>query len=607
MKVLSLDDTTDRFGEYGPACESFIDSFKKLFKHKSPQAERAEILHGAQYKELSVLSKDLDRDLRSTYENAGWVEKNLTDEKETVEVTALEHANLKGKALTDPREIVKAARAMMEVVHAIAAREQPHIELRRKLIARAVHIKDNAELDQLWVDNAKQLEQTAVERTRQQYKQALPALGCDEKTHTWPLDYLDKRHSIEFTQFFGVKTSGKIEAPTRTSAREYADAVRQLMEIVVEAEKIAKDTYIPYWDSLDNAIEYDRLKYGDEIFGWLFSSQTANNVSDLAGGIAFELGPIICGLYIVMFDKKLVSKKVANEGFMDIFRSKEAAHKNNEAAYHYKFDSQKVFRRLKAFYAEPGQFQLTGKSFTPEDHLILSIRGHGANPAEIAKALATTWKEATAVNDRMAKDTVKFGRIVAPLIEHFEKTVIAAMDREGNLPQDVLDAAMKPLVANAQRARAANAWNTFHLEASKYDGWLGGNPVQMEQQRLRDGTSYFDIKYDAPPQVPVGKARDAAQLRDILDVLFQYCDDADSFPDMKGSLDQYSVDEDTFFEFDRPVRHLWDVMNDVQRDAITAIYAHESTPGSLFTSICTREWDVAVSIMKYVDRSIASI
>ncbi|BAW18979.1 hypothetical protein [Ralstonia phage RP12] len=605
MKILSIPEQHERYiGEYGPACEGFIDTFKKLFAKKTPEEERVEMLHKSNRQSYTSLTKDLEQDLQRTYDNPEWVTKNLADQSGMITVPALAYANVNGKALAKPRDIVYVARGMFEVVKAIVQRERPHTELRRKLVDQACKIKDNAALDKLWDANAKQLTQSPVARAQQQYKKPLPALGFDNQ-YPWPFNFKNLDHE-EFTQFPRVETSGEVEAPAEHNAKDYAEAIRELMKICAEAMKLSEDNYIPYWDCLDSAIEYDELKNGDEIFSKLCSSQGCYEVADLAHSLEYTLGPIICGLYIAMFDKKLVARQPATEGFFDIFKSKKPQQSNEESMY--KFDMQRALAHCNSFLKSPESFQLTGKSFGTDAGLILSINGHSPNPNEIARALSKTWKEATAVNDRMIKSAVQFARIVKPLIERFEKTVVAAMDRQGDLPQEVLDEAMKPLVANAQRARAANAWNTFHEESSKYDGWIGGNPGQMKQLTYgRTGIVYYDIDYSNPVPVAMPKAQSVEQLREILNAAFEFITMESGYPSLKGSLDDQTLDEDSFFEFDRPVRHLWDMMNDEQHMAINAIYAHESTSGSLYDTICQREWRVFVSIMKYVDQSIASL
>ncbi|BAW19267.1 hypothetical protein [Ralstonia phage RP31] len=605
MKILSIPSQFDiDAGSYGPACEGFIDAIKKIFVKKTPEEERVEMLNNSKYHNSSLLSKDLENDLRRTYDNPDWVKKNLVDGSGTIKVAVLKYANVNGKALTRPRDIAYAARGMLDAVKAIVSREKPFTELRRKLTKQAQEIKDNAALDKFWEAHAKQLAGSAVGRTQQQCKKPLPALGYDNQ-YTWPFNFKNLNHE-EFTVFPRVETDGEIIAPDEHNAKEFADAIRDLMSIIAEADKIASDNYIAYWDAVADGIEYDELKYGDEIFNNLFTGQGGYEVSDLAQGLSYSIGPTICGLYIAMFDKRLVTRQPATEGFFDIFKGKKPRQSSDESLY--KFDMQRALAHCNSFLKSPESFQLTGKSFGTDAGLILSINGHSPNPNEIARALSKTWKEATTVNDRMIKSAVQFARIVKPLIERFEKTVVAAMDRQGDLPQEVLDEAMKPLVANAQRARAANAWNTFHEESSKYDGWIGGNPGQMKQLTYgKTGIVYYDIDYSNPVPVAMPKAQSVEQLREILTAAFEFITMESGYPSLKGSLDDQTLDEDSFFEFDRPVRHLWDMMNDEQHMAINAIYAHESTSGSLYDTICQREWRVFVSIMKYVDQSIASL
>jgi hypothetical protein len=606
MKILQLQDNHEvDLGEYGPACEGFVDMVKSLFVKKDAKEAKAEAAHKSAWRTYGMVSKDLEGDLRNTYDNPGWVEKNLDDKAERLHIPALAYANVDGKMITNPREMVKVARGMLNFVKTVAQREKPHTELRIKLCDEAEHIFDNDELDELWEKNASQLKQSPVDRVHQWQKSPVPALGYGGK-YPWPIDFNNPKLK-EFSHYARTHTTGELEAPIKASAKEFAESIRELLTIAQEAEKIWKDNHIPYWDGLQEEISYDDLEYGDEIFNQMFSSQRQCEVSDLASCITDVVGPIICGLYIAMFNKKLVERQPATEGFLDYFRSKVKTGPTAQPIE--RFDIQSAWKRCSKFLADPGQFQLTSKSFTPDDKLKLSINGQGPRPEEIAPALAKMFKEASAVNERMAKNAKAYARLAGPLVQKFERTVVGAMDREGNLPQEVLDEAMKPLVANAERVRDSNGFVAFmEKEASKYDGWIGGNPVHPKQVDFR-GHAHLDIDYDLKPiPVAVGKARDVKQLQDILTVLFEYIDVDVSFPMLKGALNDEELGEvDAWFEWDRPVRHLWDMMSEEQRNAIGMIYAHEDTSATIFSRIEDRAHDVMYSVFKYVDQSIASL
>lgn len=607
MKILQLQDEHARdFGEYGPACEGFVDTIKKLFAKKSKQQARAELLHKDSWNAAQKLSRDLEGDLRSTYDNPDWVKKNLGEAQETIHVAGLTQANVFGKALTNPQAIAKVAGEMLATVKTIAHTEKPHTELRKRLCKQAEGIKNNGELDKFWEAHAKELNESPVDRARKAFKRPAPAFGCDDRSCTFPINFADPK-DFSFTTYGRVKTTGELEAPNQHNAKAFADALRALMAVALEADKIRDENYIPYWDSVADEIEYDNLKHGDDIFRSLFSSQDDNNVSDLASFIEYELAPIMSGLYIAMFDKTLITKQPATEGLMDYFRSKVKTGPAGQPIE--RFDVQGAWKRCVRFLADPSQFQLTSKSFTPDDKLKLSIKGQGPRPEEIAPALAKMFKEASAVNERMAKNAKAYARLAGPLVQKFERTVVGAMDHEGNLPQEVLDEAMKPLVANAERVRDSNGFVAFmEKEASKYDGWIGGNPVHPKQVDFR-GHAHLDIDYDLKPiPVAVGKARDVKQLQDILTVLFEYIDVDVSFPMLKGALNDEELGEvDAWFEWDRPVRHLWDMMSEEQRNAIGMIYAHEDTSATIFSRIEDRAHDVMYSVFKYVDQSIASL
>lgn len=288
-------------GSYGPACEGFVDLIKGFFKKKDPIAERLEILKKDKWQSFGGIKKTLEQDLKSTYDNQGWVEKNLPDAKGMITIKALSHANVHQKQITSPEEVVKVALSMLSVVKEIAHAEKPFTELRRKIISQIENVTDPTVVDQVWLDNEKQLKTTAAERHYQRNKKALPALGGSNKPgEEWPVGSV-RKGEFGFTEFNRYVTSGEFEAPSISNAKDFAIAVRKLVEICCELDTIYKESYIEYWECL--AVEYDALKYGDEVYTQIASGQSGE-VYHLASTVAYDIGRIIVGFYIAMFDKQ---------------------------------------------------------------------------------------------------------------------------------------------------------------------------------------------------------------------------------------------------------------------------------------------------------------
>ncbi len=303
MKQLIIPEQHDiDIGPYGPACEGFIDLVKGIFlKSKDERKERLDKAKNARFPNASIIDKELEKDLKATYDNHEWVEKNLTGNSGTTKIKALTIAMSEGKNVTNPTEILKLAQAMANFVKEIARSEKPFIDLRCKLINEIKDEKDAAKVDAVWLKHAKVLSVTAADRCRSK-KKVIPAIGFNTKGRSWPIDLSNPKDRGFNTHIRSSdEGDGAFEVPTVKTAAEFAKTIRGIIDICMELDVIGRTHYVPYWDCL--AAEYDDLEYGDEIFSYLCSSQGDYEVSDLADGLGYDLGHIACGLYIVMFDK----------------------------------------------------------------------------------------------------------------------------------------------------------------------------------------------------------------------------------------------------------------------------------------------------------------
>ena len=615
MKQLVIPEQHDiDLGSYGPACEGFIDAIKGLFVKKDPSKERIEVLKKSSYDVFDALEKELENDLHRTYDNSAWVEKNLANNSGFITIQALATANFNGKELTKPEELVKIAREMMSVLKEIAAREKPFIEFRRKLTAQVDKMTDPKQVDKVWEENAKQLSISAVDRQRQKYKKGFPAFGHSTMSggSSWPVSYKNAK-----ADWFGgdaqVKTDGKIEAPTATNAKHFADAIRALMEVCTDTEKVWKETYIPYWDSI--GVEYDDLKHGDDIFSYLYSSQGDQEVADLATDIKYDIGHIIAGLYIAMFDKHMPVP--ANEGLIGdavnfIFpkKKKKAEEKPAQQSYDdfYK-QREKLEQKLKEFLDNPSGFRLTGKAYSAGAYMHLSINGRSPVITHLPAELAKTFKAAETLANKFKKDMKQHAGIAIPLMGQFEKDMLAVMEKDGSVPQEALDKAMLPIIT-AKSKLDSTYFNSFGKDQHIADHWVGGNPFKMISHKRNDGSiGWTDESYDIKqPHVAVDKVDKIETLSAMLNAILPYMEDSGLWVKSNGPFDTDSDDvKRPDYEFDRPVRHLSDYMSNEQTSAIYALYSFEENTQSLHYRLCDAIEKVLESVVVYISGSIEKI
>lgn len=611
MKQLTIPEQHDiDIGQYGPACEGFIDTIKKLFiKNSDPTKDRVEFIKRSKSMHVGHVESYLEKDLSSTYDNPAWVSKQLENNSGFITIPALSIANNGHKALTTPQDIIKVARAMFDVVKGIAQVEKPFFEHRKHLVSQIKNVTDAAKVDAFWLEHAKELSGTPVERFLKKNKKHFPSFGCaDDGKYAWPVNYSNPKET-SFTLYGHIKTDGKFEAPTPQNAKIFANTIRELLDIAVKLYEISSTSYVPYWDIL--SAEYDDLKYGDEIYDYLCSSQSNWEISDLAISASNTVGIIICGLYIAMFDKHMpVPAKSANEGFLDIFKKKEKKEKPERQTYEdYKKEREKLEQKLHDFYKNHQSFKLTGKSFTPGSHLHLSIGGKSpvihALPGEVGK----TFKSAYELSKKFKRDMLSHARIAKPLIDRFEKDMLAVMERDGSVPQEALDKAMLPIIA-AKASLEKTYFNSFSKDQHLANDWVGGNPFKMVEYKRDDGTvGWIDESYNVSnPCVSVDKADRVETLIALFKEILPYTENNGLWLNLDGPFDFDAKDIKRIdYEFDRPVRHLSEYMSQDQISAIFTLYSFENNTQAIFYTLCQHIEKVQESVLSYINGSIEKI
>lgn len=425
MKIISIPEQHDiDIGPYGPACEGFIDTLKYYLSEDPSKKRLKELAKRSNYSKF-VLKKELERDLSLTYENPTWVSKRLEGNSGFAQSKALEHANVSGKAITDPAEIVRIAKLQLEVIKDIARHEKPFIAFRQKLTEQLDKITDPAKADKIWEENEYRLRETPVDRFRKRHKKHFTALGqADDGKNAWPVNYKDPKES-QFNSFCSITTDGKLEAPTPQNAAKYAQAIRDLLQIILEVDKITDECYVSYWDGIP--VEYDELEYGDEIFSYIYSSQDNWEVYDLSSGLSYELDHMLAAIYIIMFDKHKGIGEPATEGIasgiLDFFKGKEKSESNADA------DSSAEMERIYAWLKENikngrlnPDLQLNGRPIQLSATRSKLFFKRGAAPANI-DSLIRGWTDDLAVLKKLFNASKADARKASSVETNLEKSL----------------------------------------------------------------------------------------------------------------------------------------------------------------------------------------
>lgn len=301
MKILQLiEERQIDIGDYGPACEGFIDKLK-AFIFTGTGEEKANRLNSSNGHRIREVGKDLDRDLRRTYGNPEW-RKKLPTEERRVNAKLLGSANVDGKAITAPKELATAAERMMAVARKIYQQEKPHFELRQSLVAKIRRLDGKPEeIDKLWLQYKEQLKVKPAERYVRAGGKPQPALGFDTKNPKaqWPV-----RGSGEegYNVYTSVTTPGEFITVTQANADEFVDAITELAKLIEECNKLSAESHIA--DGDDMPVDMDELKYGESIFTEICSSQSYVELSDMLWRLESEFCRLVGGLYILMFGKQ---------------------------------------------------------------------------------------------------------------------------------------------------------------------------------------------------------------------------------------------------------------------------------------------------------------
>lgn len=598
MKSLIIPEEHDiSLGEYGPACEGFIDTIKNLFfKKKDARQQRLKELKGAKDPYLNAADKELERDLKLTYDNPEWVAKHLAGNAGVIHITALGAACVDGKQLTTPEDVLRVAKGMFKVLNDIYQREKPFIELRCKLIKQIQNETDENKVHAVWKKHEQQLIVTAADRYRQKEKKPTPAFGTSPENKwmtTWPVDYINPKRQ-EFASYLSGRGDGQFVAPTPQNAKSFLTTIREMMDMAIQADWIGQQAYVPYWDILD--VSYDDLKDADDIFDYLCSSQGGHEVTDLAYGIENIFGIIISGLYIAMLDKHMVTKP-ATEGWVDRVKK---VFGGRRAAESVKFDASRVHSKMEDFIANPDSYVLTGKKFSAGDKLYLSIDGRPPTLSHMPRVLERTLHDAAALGVKFYKDAEAQARLCRPLMERFEKTMIDNMDRQGNVDPEILNEAMLQLTAAVPKAKLTYFYQFAEKDYQDCVSWLGGKPFNFESRTYGNMTYFENTERDSATAIPA--ATDIKAVQKLVEVCLAHMEEL--APSWKDDRFAYNDEHSISYEFDRPVRHLWDEMNEEQQSVISVIYSHEANTDALAALLEYEMNRLLNSLLHYINETI---
>lgn len=306
------------------------------------------------------------------------------------------------------------------------------------------------------------------------------------------------------------------------------------------------------------------------------------------------------------------SISVANEGVLsDLFkfvfnkRDKKSEEEKGEDSYKVMLEKTEASKkRLEDFLANPNNYILTGRTFSKADHLNLSVNGESPRIDHLASLVVKTFKEAVHLSATFKKDAINHARIAVPLMREFEHAMINVMDGNGNVPQEDLDRAMRPIMA-ARVKLESSYFNSFAQDVHLTNHWVGGSPFKMVQVSHLGEKVWTDESYSLLKNpVQVDKVDRVETLKTMAKAILPLFEPGGVWMKYNGPFDIDALDY-VSYEFDRPVRHLDEYMSPEQVKAIYILYSFGDNTQSLYLTLCAAMERLVASVLSYVSSSIA--
>lgn len=317
MKILQIEEEDHlNLGELNAACESWVQRFKSIFSNPKPGEERLKAVKESS--SFFTLVRELDKDLKVTYDDPAWLKKNLPDETRLVKMPAMTIANVNGKQITKVEELLEYVAQMHQTVKAIAQHEKPFVTLRQQLVQEIRKKNTSEAADEAWLEHQKELGVTSAERMFSRYRSGVAAIGCGDGP--WPVKSPGDAKTKGFNVYSSncAKTDGTFEAPSRDNAEAFVRALRWLLELIQTHAEIFKTVYVPYYDifdrveadagdpdndNADSNVKYSEMKYPKQVSYFITRKLPMREVSDLSNDVSSVFQKLAIGLYIAMFDK----------------------------------------------------------------------------------------------------------------------------------------------------------------------------------------------------------------------------------------------------------------------------------------------------------------
>lgn len=263
LKILSI------YPDATIAMEGFIEDVVKyltgnmygLLNEKTANRIVNEAFHGNDY---SMILKRVSAIIDQVVLNPKWIAKSVSKKVTQIES---EHTWIDGKVVTDPIKLLHCMGEMLKGAKEALAKAEDNTKLRLELIGKIKNMHKAEDADALYEQHKAAL---AINPANLYKKRGGKAYSCiSDQVDIWPVVNTPK--GSYYSSAIGSNKNNKLDLATEKTAALYGKAVIDLIHIATEAKDLFQKNRIPYWEFCP--LEYDELRYGDEIFDQIYSAQ----------------------------------------------------------------------------------------------------------------------------------------------------------------------------------------------------------------------------------------------------------------------------------------------------------------------------------------------
>lgn len=274
------------------AIEGIGDFVSKAFGGKKEEITSDKIQELIESKQNpNALTQFAQEYLNKTLLNQKWVDANLkTGDKSAVTCRA---AFINGKPESNPEKLVACLKGMQQVANHVLKVLDANTKLRQSLCKTLMSPHSPQQADDLYLKNKdKLISWPADYYLKHGGKNVQFAVGQNpaDKETGFPVNR-GKDDGTSFENYYSnnAPSGCTVAAPTYESAQKYASCILELAGMIKQSRELAVKNRIPYWEFY--AGDYNELRYGDEIFDTIFTSQANHAIFPLQSvdAIATEL------------------------------------------------------------------------------------------------------------------------------------------------------------------------------------------------------------------------------------------------------------------------------------------------------------------------------